>query len=337
MKRGLHISIITTYRCNARCGMCNIWKYPTSNEEEFKPEILNKLPNNIWRINLTGGEPMLREDIFDIADILYKKTKIIELSTNGFYTDKIVEFANRYYKKLLIRVSIEGLPRLNDSLRGTKDGFDHAIRTMLELKRSKAKDIGFGVVISDKNIYDLKYIYDLSVYLDVDLGCATLHNSWYFHKYDNTINNPFTTAELHKDYIVALLKSRRNKLNKRIKDWGRAFFNRSINRYIQGEKHFRPPCVGGRDMFFIDPWGKVLPCNGSAEPWIMGDLNNQSWDEIMNSVQSKEILEKVKNCTNTCVFIGTERFIMKRKPWIPIIWILKNKYRLLLNKDIILY
>jgi len=37
-------SIIVTYRCNAKCAMCHIWKYPSRPEEEFKPELLEKLP-----------------------------------------------------------------------------------------------------------------------------------------------------------------------------------------------------------------------------------------------------------------------------------------------------
>ena len=61
-------AIITTYRCNARCVMCNIWKYPTKVEEEFKPEILEKLPVLNFA-NITGGEPLLREDIEKIVNI----------------------------------------------------------------------------------------------------------------------------------------------------------------------------------------------------------------------------------------------------------------------------
>ncbi|MCS7228348.1 MAG: radical SAM protein, partial [Endomicrobia bacterium] len=62
----METAIITTYRCINKCVMCNIWKYPTSYEEEFKPEILNKLPQLNFA-NITGGEPMLRDDIDEIV------------------------------------------------------------------------------------------------------------------------------------------------------------------------------------------------------------------------------------------------------------------------------
>ena len=65
MRNIIQGSIITTFRCNAKCHMCNIWKHPTKPSEEIKPELLEKLPDGL-RINITGGEPMLRKDIDEI-------------------------------------------------------------------------------------------------------------------------------------------------------------------------------------------------------------------------------------------------------------------------------
>ena len=81
-------SIIVTYRCPMRCKMCNIWNNPTKVSEEFKPELLEKLPN-VNSINITGGEPFVREDIEEIVKILRKKTKRIVFSNDGliYYTE----------------------------------------------------------------------------------------------------------------------------------------------------------------------------------------------------------------------------------------------------------
>ena len=61
-------SIIVTYRCPMRCKMCNIWDNPTKVSEEFKPELLEKLPK-LRAANITGGEPFVREDIEDVPQI----------------------------------------------------------------------------------------------------------------------------------------------------------------------------------------------------------------------------------------------------------------------------
>ncbi len=50
--------LIVTYRCNARCHMCNIWQYPTKPEEELDPKYYEKIPH-VKFLTITGGEPFL--------------------------------------------------------------------------------------------------------------------------------------------------------------------------------------------------------------------------------------------------------------------------------------
>ena len=287
MKNVIQGSLITTFRCNAQCNMCNIWKFQTNPNEEIDASYYEKLPAGL-RINITGGEPTLRKDIDKIFEILYPKSRLLELSTNGYNTQKIVELANKY-PNILIRVSVEGLPKINDAKRGIKDGFDHALRTMLELKKTKCKNIGFSVVISPDNYMDLLHLYDLCVALDVELGNSAVHNSWYFHKEDNQIESEEALRQ-HELFVKALLTSKRRHFKDRLKDYGRAYFNRSIHRRL---------------------------------------LEN-----ILASDKAKAAMEKVRNCKRNCTFIVTERHDMVRRPWVPIMWIIKNKWRTFKGKDI---
>ena len=332
MKNVIQGSLITTFRCNAQCNMCNIWKFQTNPNEEIDSSYYEKLPAGL-RINITGGEPTLRKDIDRIFEILYPKSRLLELSTNGYNTAKIVELANKY-PNILIRVSVEGLPKINDAKRGIKDGFDHALRTMLELKKTKCKNIGFSVVISPDNYKDLLHLYDLCVALDVELGNSAVHNSWYFHKEDNQIESE-KALEQHERFVKALLTSKRRHLKDRLKDYGRAYFNRSIHRRLRGDTdEYRPPCGALSDFFFIDPWGNVTPCNGSSEEWKLGNIKEDSLENILASDKAKEAMEKVRQCKRNCTFIVTERHDMVRRPWVPIKWILKNKWRIRKGQDL---
>jgi MoaA/NifB/PqqE/SkfB family radical SAM enzyme len=244
-----------------------------------------------------------------------------------------VELANKY-PNILIRVSVEGLPKINDAKRGIKDGFDHALRTMLELKKTKCKNIGFSVVISPDNYMDLLHLYDLCVALDVELGNSAVHNSWYFHKEDNQIESE-KALEQHEKFVKALLTSKRRHLKDRLKDYGRAYFNRSIHRRLRGDTdEYRPPCGALSDFFFIDPWGNVTPCNGSSEEWKLGNIKEDSLENILASDKAKEAMEKVRNCKRNCTFIVTERHDMVRRPWVPIMWVLKNKWRIRKGQDL---
>jgi MoaA/NifB/PqqE/SkfB family radical SAM enzyme len=312
--------------------MCNIWQNQTRPENEIDYSYYEKLPSGL-RINITGGEATIRKDIDDIFRILYPKSKLLELSTNGYHTDRIVALANKY-PNILIRVSIEGLPALNDAKRGLKDGFDHALRTMIELKKTKCKNIGFSVVISPDNYMDLLYLYDLSVALEVELGNSVVHNSWYFHKHDNQIVSEEALKQ-HELFVKALLTSRRRGWKNKLKDYGRAFFNRSIYRRLRGdENEYRPPCGALDDFFFIDPAGNVAPCNGSEEEWVIGNIKDNSFDEIMQSDKAKGMSVRVKSCKRNCTFIVTERHDMLRRPWIPIMWIIRNKIRIAKGENI---
>lgn len=330
MKNIVQASMIVTFRCNGKCHMCEIWKHPTNPSEELDVKYYEKLPDGL-RINITGGEPMLRDDIDEIFKILYHRASLLELSTNGFFTDRIVSIAEKY-PNILIRVSVDGLPKLNDKLRGTRDGFDHALRTILELKKTKCKNIGFTIVISDKNVDDLLSLYELCCYLEVELGNSVMHNSWYFHKMDNVIGDREKATKMEIEFAKSLLRSHRRGIKNKVKDYGRAYFNKSIiKRFAGKECNYRPPCGASRDFFFVDPWGNISSCNGSDEEWIMGNLKDDSFENIMNSKKAEEVIRKVELCKKDCCFIVTDRHDMVRKPWKPIYWIIKNKIRLALN------
>lgn len=74
---------------------------------------------------------------------MIKKAKRVVMSTNGYFTEKIVGIAKNFKKKNFgVRISIEGLPAINDELRGMKYRFDHGLRTLLELQKLGLKDIG---------------------------------------------------------------------------------------------------------------------------------------------------------------------------------------------------
>mgnify|MGYP000767539097 CR=1 FL=1 len=72
-------SIILTYRCPMRCKMCNIWENPTEKSKEIQPEELRTLPR-LKFINLTGGEPFIREDLDKVVEECYKPVSYTHLT-----------------------------------------------------------------------------------------------------------------------------------------------------------------------------------------------------------------------------------------------------------------
>lgn len=315
MKAIRFASIIVTYRCNARCHMCNTWQYPTKREEEIGIDVYEKLPF-MDTINITGGEPFLREDLEEVINVIKRKTKRLVISSNGFFTERILKVFEKH-RDIGIRISIEGLPKANDELRGIKDGFDRGLRTLIELYHRGVKDIGFGITVSDRNAKDMIELYHLSKMMGLEFATAAIHNSFYFHKFDNRFDQPEIAIEEFRKLIYELLKS------SRVKDWFRAYFNYGLINYIKGNPRLLP-CEMGHDSFFLDPYGRVLPCNVMEES--MGNLKEQSFEEIWQSQRAEEVKEKVRNCKKNCWMIGSVSQQMKKYIWKPSAWIIKHKF-----------
>ena len=203
-EKKLNGTVIVTYRCNARCSMCNRYKAPSKPEEELAIETIKKLPK-MYFTNITGGEPFIRTDLPDIVRELYKKSDRIVISTNGFFTDRIVALAKEF-PQIGIRISIEGLEATNNEIRGLENGYQRGYQTLKKLREMGMKDVGFGMTVQDKNAPDLVPLYDISDEMGMEFATASLHNSFYFVEAKNIIHDRPMVAQNFEALINKLLK-----------------------------------------------------------------------------------------------------------------------------------
>ena len=313
----LNGTVIVTYRCNARCTMCNRYKAPSRPEEELSIETIKKLPP-MYFTNITGGEPFIRTDLPDIVRELNKISDRIVISTNGFFTDRIVALCKEV-PNIGIRISIEGLEQTNNEIRGLPDGFNRGYETLRRLRAMGMKDVGFGMTVQDRNAKDLVPLYELSDKLDMEFATASLHNSFYFVEAKNIIHDRPMVAQNFENLINELLNSNSPK------KWFRAYFNHGLINYIYGQKRLLP-CDMSFDTFFIDPYGDVMPCNGTKDKEVMGNLNTQTFDELWNSEQAEEVRRKVRHCERQCWMIGSVSPAMHKYIWKPALWVFHHKF-----------
>lgn len=305
-----------------RCQMCNIWRYPSAIETEIKAKDLEILPK-LKFINVTGGEPFLRDDLEDIIEVLSAKTKRIVISTSGYHYKKIFKLAKRF-PKIGIRVSIEGLSKKNSQLRGRDEGFDRGLKTLLGLKRMGIKDIGFGITVSNQNSEDMLWLYELGKSMNMEFATATFHNSYYFHKDDNVVNKIEEVTGHFEELIKRLLSENSPKC------WFRALFNLGLIGYIKGERRMLP-CEAGSVNFFIDPYGEMYPCNGLEQKYwkeSMGNIKDVDlFESVWNSPRADLVRQLVKKCPKNCWMVGTAAPVMKKyiKKVLP--WVVANKFK----------
>lgn len=319
----LNGTVIVTYRCNARCTMCSRYKAPSRPEEELSLETIKKLPR-MYFTNITGGEPFIRADLKDIVRELYKKSDRIVISTNGFFTDRIIDLCEEF-PEVGIRVSIEGLEETNNEIRGLPDGFQRGYQTLKKLVEMGHPDVGFGMTVQDRNAKDLVPLYKLSDELGMEFATASLHNSFYFVEAHNIIHDRPMVAENFQDLVNELLQSNSPK------KWFRAYFNHGLINYIYGQKRLLP-CDMAFDTFFIDPYGDVMPCNGTKDKEVMGNLNRQSWDELWGSPEAEAVRARVRHCDRNCWMIGSVSPAMHKYILKPACWVAAHKLKALFSR-----
>ena len=144
------LDIMTTYRCNLRCKMCNNWKAPLKDPDSTDTELsisdYDKLARDLKGVRcrvveLQGGEPFLRTDILDIISVFKKHGLGIRIVSNGTLITE--ELAKEIARSCLdITISLDGHnKRLHERNRGLEGCFEktiHGIR-LLELERKKSK------------------------------------------------------------------------------------------------------------------------------------------------------------------------------------------------------
>jgi radical SAM protein with 4Fe4S-binding SPASM domain len=309
--------------------MCDIWKHPTDEQLEINTRDIEKL-SPLKFINVTGGEPFQRRDIEDIVAVSFEKAPRVVISTSGWHFDKILDLA-RKYPKIGIRVSIEGLSQRNDDLRGKPGGFDRGMKLLLGLRELGVTDIGFGITVSNQNSDDMLALYKLSKELKMEFATAVFHNSYYFHKDDNQITSKDTVIENFHTLIEQLMRENNPK------SWFRAFFNLGLINNIRGGKRMLP-CEAGLANFFIEPYGDIYPCNGLEDRiWkeSMGNIRDFStFEELWYSDQAEKVRNLVKICPKNCWMVGTAAPVMKKYIKHPAQWVLKNKIKSMLGKEI---
>jgi hypothetical protein len=146
--RPTKLNFVITKRCDSRCVYCDIWKVkdtPGGLDNELSLEEIQAVaaanPYLQW-IDFTGGEPTDRPDFPQIVQafaLACPDLLLAHFPTNGIATKRITEMVAEIRRtiraRLVVSVSIDGPPELNDRLRGIRNDFAHAVDTFASLRR----------------------------------------------------------------------------------------------------------------------------------------------------------------------------------------------------------
>ncbi len=136
-------------------------------EKVFSDTLFGK---NIKIINLTGGEPTLREDMVDVVRVLAAQCpnlRRIDIPTNGINTQQVLDKIERTLAvllptpvKLSVTVSVDGVGDVHERIRGVKDIFPGIRKTIEGLKELSCiypfLSVSLNTTITKFNVQDLE-------------------------------------------------------------------------------------------------------------------------------------------------------------------------------------
>lgn len=291
---------------------------------ELAPKDYEGLPASLRDVNLTGGEPFLRDDLPEVHAAVRRacpRARTV-VSTNGLLTDRIVEFMKQMREVepgIGAAVSLDGPAEVHDRIRGAPGTYDRALATINGLKKEGFANLRLAFTATPANAEYLGTTYALARELGVEFTCAFEHSSeHYFHR---RARKRDLAVEPMRLQLQQVMRAELGSLSP--KRWGRAYFMNGIWQFVRGEG--RPlPCRAGRDFFFMDPGGNIYACN--AMPFKMGNLKERAFGEIWHSPDAEAARSSAAGCANGCWMICTARTAILRARWSALRWALRAKF-----------
>lgn len=325
-----------TFRCNSRCQMCNIWQHPNTTKEldltKIQEVFSNALFNKVEEVVLHGGEPTLRKDLKDIYRIVTESCpslKHITSSTNGINPSlvkkrigEVLSAVNSDTVQLTFSVSIDGLRKSHEKIRGIEGGFDRAIESLEVLKKYQRDyqiEVVVITVIQPQNLQDLENMEELAKQHDVGIIFQPL-------MIDTFYNNSTTDTRLRfsEDQYRELREFIRTRLIRTADT--KSLYWRNFLEMMAGRER-TVPCAYDRYVLSLYPTGEVLPC--SKEDWIrFGNVHEKPVDQLWFSRDSKTIRKRMrKQVCPTCTFYCGAEYSLRKEFFTYSSYLLKTGLR----------
>ena len=301
-----HAQIIINNRCNARCKHCDIWKVDPrlSISEELTTEQWIKVVDELAELkvatcSISGGEPLLRKDIFEIARKLTENNIWVNITTNGSLLTQNIG------KKLIIAgvnsltISIDGTQPIHDTLRGLN--FNKIMRSIEQLQSLKQTENSMTPTIHIASTVmncNAQSILELNDYLRdkyPEVG----------HSFDSlySIGQSFFPEIGSERFFAGTLdivaeKPTTETFNRFLLGVRARPYLRYLRKYLElmrkycfGEINYPSilhPCLAGLFNIVITHKGEVVPCCSWSNTGSVGNVKNGSLKDLWFSKQFYE-------------------------------------------------
>ena len=338
-KEPLSLVHFITNRCNARCKHCFI---DFDNPETFKDELstqemvklTKRLGDNLINVNITGGEPFLRKDIYEIAEAYFMNTTIrsIFITSHGMFTKRIKAFLDKFLssgmdRKIIFSFSLDGIGEEHNEIRRLKGLYDRTLETYRMIQDYNTSKIvaKMGITVTDKNYDKVQNTYR---YLRDEIGVkgvtATIMREEGVVKHidhekkANILKGYSGLVDLiHQDMVTGRMEGYKKDFHGRMMNAKNMIVN-NIQKETYLDPHYVSQCPAGALFGVIGSKGEVYPCEVLDKQ--LGNLKDYDMDfmALWRDKKTQEVKKFIKetqcNCSYECAWTIN---VISNKKYIP--------------------
>ncbi len=164
-----------TRRCNLKCVHCYAHADDIPFDNELSTEDGKNLIDDLSRFGVpvllfSGGEPLVRKDLPELAAYAVVKGMRAVISTNGTLISQKIARTLKNIGLSYVGISIDGMEEINDRFRGVQGAFRKALEGINNCKAAGIK-VGLRFTINKFNVHEIPKIFDLLEKMDIPRVC----------------------------------------------------------------------------------------------------------------------------------------------------------------------
>jgi MoaA/NifB/PqqE/SkfB family radical SAM enzyme len=331
-----------TWVCDAKCEMCNNWKFGDRKSDmtlaELEPVMAHPFWGAVENLNISGGEPTTRNDLPEMVEMFHRhlpRLRKIGINTTGLTPVRairlltpIVEFCAANGLLISIRVSLDGIGDIHDQVRHVKNGFDKAGKTIeaMQALAQKHDNFQFGIAstLFATNMQDgenilawarsknLDVVFNMLRFTDAMLHNKPLEEKIAFRGREEEFMRKFFLDRVTEESVLS----------------GQSFMYLHYADMIANGYHRTMPCPFQSQGLLLNPNGDLHYCENSEK---LGNVLDQSAESLYfgkTNLAHREHLKKsvCPTCLSPCqVNVGA------MKQFVPYARFLKRAYQVKRN------
>jgi len=311
----LRIVLDVTDRCNFRCPTCSKWRRESAREElslaewELVLDRIGSLPI-MGEAAISGGEPFMRRDIFDLLELVKGRGLRIVMVSNGWFLDErgLARLEEIGVERLIL--SLNSLrAEVHDASRGML-GSHQRIMQFIDAWRAEPRrlELCIGPLIMEANVAELtdmvrwatgkglsgvsfRVLAPDEVHYAFGVEAAMPQTSVRWYADDPRWVRSVDVLRRQVDELLAMQRAGCRIVNPPSQ------LRRFAEYYESPESVRHTPCLGTLSRMYVDPYGDVRLCYGFAP---IGNVLAADPRALWRSAAARRVREASRSCTRLC-------------------------------------